>query len=50
MGCGVSTNVPCATVKTVPYERLKRPVDDISDFDEHVTVGFVPLSHFVLTY
>lgn len=29
MGCGVSSTVPCATVETVPYERLKRPVDDI---------------------
>lgn len=34
MGCGVSNNVPCATVKTVPYERLKRPVNDLHDDDD----------------
>ena len=31
MGCGASTTVPCATVKTVPYERLKRAAGDESD-------------------
>lgn len=34
MGCGVSNSVPCATVQTIPYERLKRPVDDINDDDD----------------
>ena len=34
MGCGASTTVPCATVKTVPYERLKRAASDESE-DEH---------------
>lgn len=31
MGCGVSSSVPCATVKTVPYQRLKRSADDLND-------------------
>lgn len=33
MGCGVSNSVPCATVNTVPYKRLKRQIDDVSDND-----------------
>ena len=34
MGCGASTTVPCATVKTIPYERLKRPAGDDTSEDE----------------
>ena len=34
MGCGASTTVPCATVKTVPYERLKRAAEDDVSEDE----------------
>ena len=31
MGCGTSKTVPCATVKTIPYEKLKRRASDLSD-------------------
>lgn len=40
MGCGVSNQVPCATVKTIPYEPLKRSIDN-DDNEWRPTVNII---------
>ena len=40
MGCGATKTVPCATVKTVPYGRLKRSAEDRLDEPQVVIVDW----------